>query len=366
MPLRADGPDIVSKADKRAIAREHAKRKRKHFGSKGHVTTYTGKPKGDPVFGFVKKAASAIGGLPEAVSSEAKEVYRGAEQAMGLTNPRNPRRRQGASVVREVQRSGREAVRAYIKDRQNAVTPWALKSPAQKRYTRAHPDEMATGPKIMQIIKEGEAVLLGRAGQKAGLDEIEDMLEGLPVTVARKHPGRNRLYTQDIGYPWRMPFLTAKQRGHINLGDFGESHGGLLRTMFPRGITPEIAGRYRQGMISRPDSSALGRVSTGVSRQDVGDIRLDLGYGRVWDRPPPENIAPTHKMLMHLLRNYPDEAVQIGWGNMRMGGRYGSAPRSPSRDDMFEQWIEDMEASYKPHNFYSSFGRTEKKRRRKR
>ena len=321
--MRIGGPDIVTAADKRAIAREHKKNAtRKHFGSKGNVTTVKGKPKDDPVIGFLKSAAKFV----------AEDTARVVRDPIGETKKDVGTWVKGAKIAaKAVDRK----TDAYVADRKEQFTH-------PHRYSKTHPSSMDVSPGMIgAIIKAGGASLIkpGRLPLKELTERFPKKHGGPASRAARVDESRQ---TGDVNVQGRIPWLVDRETGRVHVGPVGSNHGSL----YPPGHS---YGRYRQGWMHNPEEEFAS---------------ITLGTGNPLTAFSKQEEQGLYQLLYHMLgRNSPvtDAMVKTRGTLQARGGHAFGARQGKRADDLLETAGGKM-----GHKEFNEFLEAELKRRRRR
>lgn len=306
----------------------------------------TKKKGGNPITGFFSHAADVVKAVGEI------EHRRNENMKRQLQGKNKPRRSWGGLLgavggelkdfaIEAATNPAKETYKFFRPDVEQALQYVGAQGPTRfGTGLRATRELGALSPsKIKDIIHVGEATITPRVGahpaQPRGMQEFENMLEGLnkPLSIQRIRMANPDEW--DKGFDWRIPFLTAKKSGRIYIGKRGDVHRQVAQAMFPNAVlNRELMDRFYQGFMTR---RAAAHAPSDRTTRDL--LHFELGYGPLYGEPLPGNVAPTHKFIEHLFRDYTDDLVAIDEKYLR------KAVKDPSPDTIaaFEKWVRDKE-----------------------
>lgn len=246
MPLRTSGPDIITAADKKAIARVSKKKNMV-------VTGRHSKPREvkNPVTGFLH---AATGFVKEAIDYSKDDWSRTAKKAK--------------TVYKAVDRYGDERLESLKPHWREKHKPYDLKT------AKVNALDVSPGG-LSGIIRAGGATILN-----SGKLDLPELLSRLPKQhskaskVARVPEGRQ---TGDINVGGRIPWLVDRTTGEVHVGPIGANHGAL----YPPGAR---ISNYRQGWMYNP-------------AEDY--INLTLGTGNPMTKLSPHEEKGLYQLLYH-------------------------------------------------------------------
>lgn len=277
----------------------------RHVGRKGYstpkpqvVTGRTSRPRtvgtGDPVIGFLTHAAKVVGGQ---VASDAKDWYTGAKKVYGAVDRYSAQRLQDMNPLAS-RRQGKRNVRLYRKG-----VPLS-----DARYRTSSLELSPSG--VGRVVQLGNAFLKAKHPRAMSYfsQEIQDMIEGLPVAHSGGGGRLSNVYrlplkkvsiedTQDVGIPYRIPFVIGRKSGRAYVGEQGGVHGLMERELALRGVEDD----WMQGWIIQQPKDPRGGLG------DMSDmIRIDLGYGHETGSVVPPNTTGINQLVRYITRNYED------------------------------------------------------------